>query len=128
MVKIVLTAVQEYRQHSMEFSSDVQSGREPLFPFSCFPSAVEANMEVSEERTLTLTSMPQSPLSQQPPKKSLAAALVESTKKQPVALVPKEISKLSLRFMPLFNPSLFPHKPPPTAVANRVLFTDAEDE
>lgn len=65
---------------------------------------------------------------QQPPKKTLAASIVESTKKQSIALVPKNISKLAQRFVPLFNPALFPHKPPPAAVANRVLFTDSEDE
>ena len=66
--------------------------------------------------------------SHQPPKKTLAAALVESTKKQSVALVHKEIVKLAQKFFPLFNSALFPHKPPPTPVANRVLFTDSDDE
>lgn len=71
--------------------------------------------------------VPSSP-SQQPPKKTLAASIVESVKKQSVALVPKDISKLAQRFFQLFNPTLFPHKPPPLSVANRVLFTDSEDE
>lgn len=65
--------------------------------------------------------------SQLPTKKSLAATLVENTKKQTVALVPMDITKLAQRFYPLFNLALFPHKPPVPAVANRVLFTDAED-
>ncbi|PKU72431.1 hypothetical protein MA16_Dca017920 [Dendrobium catenatum] len=64
---------------------------------------------------------------QQQPKKSLAATLVESTMKQSVALVPADIAKLAQRFLHLFNAALFPHKPPTPAVANRVLFTDAED-
>ncbi|PKA56748.1 hypothetical protein AXF42_Ash002051 [Apostasia shenzhenica] len=63
----------------------------------------------------------------QQPKKSLAATLVESTMRQSVALVPSDIAKLAQRFFHLFNAALFPHKPPTPAVANRVLFTDAED-
>ena len=64
----------------------------------------------------------------QRPKKTLAAMLVESTKKQSIALVQKEVAKLAQRFLALFNPALFPHKPPPAAVVNRILFTDSEDE
>ncbi|KAL5840440.1 hypothetical protein ACOSQ3_013111 [Xanthoceras sorbifolium] len=124
----VYNAVREYRQRRVESSSDILFEREPLFPFPSLPSLVEANGEVSKGRNLPPANTVPSSLSQQPSKKSLAAALVESTKKQSVALVPKEISKLVRRFFPIFNPSLFPHKPPPTAVANRVLFTDAEDE
>ncbi|CAA6653925.1 unnamed protein product [Spirodela intermedia] len=61
------------------------------------------------------------------PKKSLAATLVERTKKQSIALVPSDIASLAQTFHTLFNPLLFPHKPPPPPVANRVLFTDSED-
>lgn len=112
----------------MEFSSDIHFEKEPLFPFP-FISFVQADAEASKERTLSSANTTSSPCEQpQPQKKSSAAALVESTKKQSVALVPKDFSKLAQRFFPLFNPSLFPHKPPPMAVANRVLFTDAEDE
>lgn len=60
-------------------------------------------------------------------KKRIAAALAEKSKKQLIALVPKPIASLALRFFPIFNPALFPHKPPALSVANRVLFTDAED-
>lgn len=123
-----MTAVQEHRQRCLASGSDICFQREPLFPFPSFASLIEANSEVYKGRILptanTITSSP----SRQPPKRSLAAALVESTKKQSVALVPKEISKLARRFFSLFNPSLFPHKPPTPSVANRVLFTDAEDE
>ncbi|KAG6641690.1 uncharacterized protein LOC122275671 [Carya illinoinensis] len=125
----VYTAVQDYRQRQVKSGSDAPFVREPLFPFPCFPSYPEANCEVLRGPTIAsaVKTVPISPI-QQPPKKTLAAALVESTKRQSVALVPKEISKLAQRFFPLFNPSLFPHKPPPAAVVNRVLFTDAEDE
>ncbi|KAH9550582.1 hypothetical protein CY35_10G079500 [Sphagnum magellanicum] len=51
-----------------------------------------------------------------------------SKKKQSVALVPKGISKSVRRFLPLFNKGLFPNKAPPATTANRMLFTDAEDE
>uniref|UniRef100_A0A453QZQ1 Myb-like domain-containing protein n=1 Tax=Aegilops tauschii subsp. strangulata TaxID=200361 RepID=A0A453QZQ1_AEGTS len=64
---------------------------------------------------------------QSQPKKSLAATLFESTKKESVALVPFDIARLAQRFYPLFNFSLFPHKPPPAAMVSRLLFTDAED-
>ncbi|KAK1557939.1 hypothetical protein Q3G72_034534 [Acer saccharum] len=124
----VYTAVREYRQRRVESSSNIHFEREPLFPCPSSPSLVEANGEVSKGRNLPPANTVPSSVGQQPSKKSLAAALVESTKKQSVALIPKEISKLAQRFFPIFNPSLFPHKPPPMAVANRVLFTDAEDE
>lgn len=117
------TAVQDYRQRHVESSSDSPFAREPLFPLPCPPSYPEAN----SGRLPTASAIQPMP-SQQPPKKTLAAALVESTKRQSVAVVPKDIAKLAERFFPLFNPSLFPHKPPPAAVVNRVLFTDAEDE
>ena len=112
----------------MEATTDTQSEREPLFPLDN-PSSSEANGEVLRGTTARDTqTVPFSPISDQPPKKTLAAAIVERTKKQSVAPVPKEIAKLAQRFFPLFNPALFPHKPPPAPVANRVLFTDAEDE
>ncbi len=61
-------------------------------------------------------------------KKTMAAALVENTKKQSIAFVPKDVAKATRRFLPLFNKALFPHKAPPASTANRLLFTDAEDE
>ncbi|KAI0495032.1 hypothetical protein KFK09_025179 [Dendrobium nobile] len=97
------------------------SCKEPLF-----------SLPMPGESTSTLTTVLSSsscPLQsgQQQPKKSLAATLMESTMKQSVALVPADIAKLAQRFLHLFNAALFPHKPPTPAVANRVLFTDAED-
>ncbi|KAI3990758.1 hypothetical protein MKX01_023058 [Papaver californicum] len=92
--------------------------KEPLFPLPSFLSAPESNGGVlggcSSGNRL--------------PKKTLAASIVEFSKKQPVSLVPKEIVKLTQRFYPLFNSALFPHRPPPSSVVNRVLFTDNEDE
>jgi hypothetical protein len=61
-------------------------------------------------------------------KKTMAAALVENTKKQSIAFIPKDVAKATHRFLPLFNKALFPHKAPPASTANRLLFTDAEDE
>lgn len=111
----------------METGCDTRIEKESLFPLSGFPIATQSNSEVVSASTHSVINRVSSP-SQQPPKKTLAATLVESTKKQSVASVPKEIAKLAERFFPLFNPTLFPHKPPPAAVANRVLFTDSEDE
>ncbi|KAL6197632.1 hypothetical protein ACLB2K_033238 [Fragaria x ananassa] len=121
------TAVQRNRRRYRETISDICLEKEPLFPLLNFPLRDQANCEVvSGVGSSAANGSPCSP--SQPPKKSLAAAIVESTKKQSVALVPREIANLALRFYPLFNPSLYPHKPPPAAVTNRVLFTDAEDE
>ncbi|XP_035545499.1 uncharacterized protein LOC108982101 isoform X2 [Juglans regia] len=98
-----------------------------MFTLSCFPSYPKANCEVLRGPVVSaVKTVPSSP-NPVPPKKTLAAALVESTKRQSVASVPKEIAKLAQRFFPFFNPSLFSHKPPPAAVVNGVLFTDAED-
>lgn len=119
---IILTAVQENRRCFMETSFDTRAEKEPLFPL---PDS--RLYDVSGTSSSASNVVPSSP-SQQTPKKSLAATIVESTKKQSVALVPRAISKLAQRFFPLFNPALFPHKPPTGTIANRVLFTDAEDE
>ena len=62
------------------------------------------------------------------PKKTMAGALVYHTKLNGIALVPREISMIVSRFTPLFNPDMFPHKPPPAALAKRLLFSEAEDE
>lgn len=125
----VSIAVREYQRRHVESSCDSRFEREPLFSFPSFPSCSEATVQshtIGEVHNsacnLVVSSSPSAA------KKTFAATLVENTKKQSVALVPREIVKLAQRFVPLFNPSLFPHKPPPVAVANRVLFTDAEDE
>ena len=123
-----MTAVQEHRQRHLENSCATQYEKEPMFSLPCFPSMVEANNEALRGSALSAGCTVLSSVCQPPPKKTLAATLVEKTKKQSVAVVPKEIAKLAERFFPLFNPALFPYKPPPVAVANRVLFTDAEDE
>ena len=124
----LLTAMQEHQRQYIEAACDTGSKKEPLFPFHSSQSFAEANAEVLRETTPPTAKVPSYPAGDQPPKRTLAAALVERTKKQPVALVSKEIAKLAHRFLPLFNPALFPHKPPPAPVASRVLFTDAEDE
>ncbi|XP_077237707.1 homeodomain-like superfamily protein isoform X2 [Tasmannia lanceolata] len=119
----VSTAVREHTQRHVEASyADGHFERKPLFPFQSSASINEASNEYSK------ASSPSPGHLEQQPKKTLAASLVENTKKQTVALVPKSIAKLAQRFFPLFNSALFPHKPPPAAIANRVLFTDSEDE
>lgn len=121
----VATVVQDYRKRHVEFGEyHSQCEREPLFSLPVDPGlqAQKLARGVASSGTSVVSS------SQPQQKKTMAAALVESTKKQTVALVPKDIVKVVQRFNPLFNTAFFPHKPPPTATANRVLFTDAEDE
>ncbi|OVA08223.1 hypothetical protein BVC80_1101g26 [Macleaya cordata] len=125
----VAKAVQAHQQRYAEAIPDSHFERQPLFPLPNFPLSAESNNEVLRGAPSPGTGIVSSALPcNQQPKKTLAAALVESSKKQSVALVPKEIVKLAQRFYPLFNSALFPHKPPPASVVNRVLFTDAEDE
>ncbi|XP_059624204.1 uncharacterized protein LOC132267146 [Cornus florida] len=124
----VSTASWEYQSRQVEATCDTRLERVPLFPLPSFQSSTEANGEVRGTTSPAANPVPPSPASDLPPKKTLAAALVEKTKKQSVAVVPREIAKLAQRFFPLFNPALFPHAPPPASVVNRVLFTDSEDE
>ncbi|GMI93305.1 DUO POLLEN 3 [Hibiscus trionum] len=124
----VYSAVQEHRQQQLEAGCPAQYEKAPLFPLPCSPSMTEANNEASRSSTIPAGCIAPSQACQPPAKKTLAATLVEKTKMQSVAFVPKEIAKLAQRFFPLFNRALFPHKPPPVSVVNRVLFTDAEDE
>ncbi|XP_072979372.1 uncharacterized protein [Typha angustifolia] len=123
----VTASVLRYRQSHLEISADKSHlKREPLFPLPIVDCHMETDAILVGGSNASCTASPLSP-SQLQPKKSLAATLVESTKKQSVALVPVDIARLAQRFFPLFNAALFPHKPPVPAVANRVLFTDAED-
>ncbi|XP_048131823.1 uncharacterized protein LOC115725896 isoform X3 [Rhodamnia argentea] len=120
--------VKEQRRWHVESTCDIRSEREPLFPISSSLSAVEVDIQVlsGASPSNARTGSPSS--GHHPLKRSLAAAIVESAKKQSVALVERDVAKLAQIFFPVFNRALFPHKPPPSAVANRVLFTDAEDE
>ncbi|XP_040363250.1 uncharacterized protein LOC112202139 isoform X1 [Rosa chinensis] len=122
------TAVQGNRWRFKETISDICLEKEPLFPLPNFPSCAQACEVVSGMGSSAVNVVPSSP--SQPPKKSLATAIVESTKKRSSALVPREIANLAQRFYPLFNPALYPHKPPraPLQLSHRVLYTDAEDE
>ncbi|KAL6965441.1 hypothetical protein U1Q18_050250 [Sarracenia purpurea var. burkii] len=124
----VSIAVREYHRQHVQAACDTHFKKEPLFPFHCSQSFAEANADVVRGSTVPTQNLVSYSAGDQPPKKTLAAALVERTKMQSIALVPKDIAKLAERFFPLFNPALFPHKPPPAPVANRVLFTDSEDE
>lgn len=115
----ISVAVQEHQQRQLEVSYDATSNKECLFPFKSFHSSAESG-GVSSDPTPNKAS-------DQKSKRTTAAALVERCKEQSIALVPKEIAKLAVRFFPLFNPALFPHKPPSLSLANRVLFTESED-
>ncbi|KAK7359775.1 hypothetical protein VNO77_01740 [Canavalia gladiata] len=121
----IYSAAQEFRKRYIQSGCDSRVEKEPLFPF--VSSVAEANNEISSGTASGAVNAATTSPGQQP-KKTLAAMLVESTKKQSIALVPKEVAKLAQRFLSMFNPALFPHKPPPAAVVNRVLFTDSEDE
>lgn len=101
-----------------------QCEKEPLFAVRV-QSPKKAPVQIQQlhmlQAGLLMTPIPQV-------KKTMAAALVENTKKQSLALVPKDVAAAMQRFLPLFNKGLFPHKAPPSSTANRLLFTDAEDE
>ncbi|KAJ6804856.1 uncharacterized protein M6B38_185105 [Iris pallida] len=131
LVKSYMTDVSEaVLRHKQRYIQEVPDEdlltREPLFPLPVLPSPTDTIDDVSGGTTTVHSLLPPSP-GQVQPKKSLATTLVETTKKQSVALVPKDIAKSAQRFYALFNSALFPHKPPLPALANRVLFTDAED-
>ncbi|KAL6503132.1 hypothetical protein OROHE_023761 [Orobanche hederae] len=126
----VSSAVRAYEQYQIERGFDSGCQKEPLFPLHNFPCSAESDDQGEMENNAPDSNekLGSSP-SNQMPKKTMAATLLEKAKRnQPIALVPKEIAKLTQRFWPLFNPALYPHKPPPAALVNRVLFTDAEDE
>ncbi|WCJ20167.1 Homeodomain-like superfamily protein [Euphorbia peplus] len=125
----VSNAAEEYRKQHLNSGNGTWNEKEPLFHLPNVPPSGEAYGEVSKGNMApaTWSIVPCVP-GQSPPKKTMAASIVENTKKQSIAFVPKDISKLIQRFLPLFNTALFPHKPPPASVANRILFTDSEDE
>ncbi|KAF8030132.1 hypothetical protein BT93_E2536 [Corymbia citriodora subsp. variegata] len=123
-----LRIVQEQRRWHVESTCDIRSEREPLFPTASSLSTVGGDVQVLSGASPSNARAGSPSSGHHPLKRSLAAAIVESAKKQSVALVQKDVAKSAQIFFPLFNRALFPHKPPPSAVANRVLFTDAEDE
>jgi hypothetical protein len=104
-------------------TADKNRKKEPLFPSPVVNNCKEAS-NISQDRSNNVATASSGQLQQ---KKSLAATLLENNKKDTVALVPADIARLAQRFFSLFNFALFPRKPPPAAMANRVLFTDAED-
>ncbi|CAH9066125.1 unnamed protein product [Cuscuta epithymum] len=110
----VLNVVQEGKRRSLGATDEDNAENVPLFPACNRQQSAETNCHALSSSTAS--------------KKTLAASLVERAKKQSIALVPKQIAMLAKQFYPLFNPVLYPHKAPPAAVVNRVLFTDAEDK
>lgn len=115
--------MQDYQYRQVGGLNDSCLEKKPLFPVQNIHFTAEPDGRASSYSNIVPPSS-----SSQKSKKTLAAVLVEKAKKQEVAPVPNEIAKLAQRFYPLFNPALYPHKPPPAVVANRLLFTDAEDE
>lgn len=61
-------------------------------------------------------------------KKTMAAVMVESSKRDSISPVPTGVAAAVRRFEPHFNEAMFPHKAQPHSITSRVLFTDAEDE
>lgn len=88
----------------MKSSSDAPFERKPLFPLPSFPLYTEANSEVLRGPITSAVNMVSSTASQQLPKKTMAAALVESTMKKSVVFVTKEIVKLAQRFFSFLQP------------------------
>ncbi|KAK6148209.1 hypothetical protein DH2020_019121 [Rehmannia glutinosa] len=122
-------SVRAYERYQIELGFQNCCQKQPLFPLHNFPCSAESDDQGEMENNPPDSSgLLCSSSSNQMPKKTMAATLLEKAKNQSVALVPKEIAKLAQRFWVLFNPALYPRKPPPAALANRVLFTDAEDE
>ncbi|CAK9860777.1 unnamed protein product [Sphagnum jensenii] len=125
----IAQAVQDYRQRHVESGAyHAQCEREPMFSVQAY---ADQGMTKVTGQLHQLQLHPQAGMNSFPKptvKKTMAAALVENTKKQSIAFVPKDVAKATHRFLPLFNKALFPHKAPPASTANRLLFTDAEDE
>lgn len=103
----VFAAASDYMQRYLGAEKDRdQFELEPLFLLPRVSATGEAN-------NLTAQSSPASHLEQpSPTKKSWSSALVECSKKQSIALAPRAIVKLSQQFFHMFNPALFPRKPP----------------
>ncbi|CAM8967734.1 unnamed protein product [Rhodiola kirilowii] len=122
----VKTAMKDYQQRYLKDTCDTQFERE-----SMFPSFLDCTLGCADPKTGKVASCSDGSSSLpncQSLKKTFAAELIENSKKQPVALVPRVIGKLAQRFYAIFNPALYPRKPPPVVIANRVLFTTTEDE
>ena len=115
----------KHRKSHVDGTADKNRRKEPLFPSPVIYCQEASNISQDRSNSAPTASSVSSGQLQQ--KKSLAATLLENTKKDTVALVPADIAILAQRFFSLFNFALFPNKPPTAAMANRVLFTDAED-
>ncbi|CAO2177723.1 unnamed protein product [Urochloa humidicola] len=122
----VATVVVKHRKSHVDGTADKNRRKDHLFPSPVINNCIEAS-NISQDRSNNAPTASSVSSGQLQQKKSLAATLLENTKKDTVALVPVDIARLAQRFFSLFNFALFPHKPPPAAMANRVLFTDAED-
>ncbi|MCO5609482.1 hypothetical protein L7F22_063709 [Adiantum nelumboides] len=103
----VSKGVQEHRHQRSQISDTTDKAQKPLFPVSMIQVPFAQNCQR---------------------RKTMAGSLVEDTKLNGIILVPVVISSAISRFTALFDPMLFPYKPPPAALAKRLLFTEAEDE
>ncbi|MCO5588920.1 hypothetical protein L7F22_042881 [Adiantum nelumboides] len=103
----VSKGVQEHRHQRSQISDSTDKAQKPLFPVSMIQVPPAQNCQR---------------------RKTMAGSLVEDTKLNGIILVPAVISTAISRFTALFDPMLFPYKPPPAALAKRLLFTEAEDE
>ncbi|KAJ3693465.1 hypothetical protein LUZ60_008945 [Juncus effusus] len=122
----VTATVLKYRQCQLSSSPDKSfAKKEPLFPLPAITDnqiQSQSQPDASEESNNNNNNN-----TAKPPRKSMAAMLVEKTRRQTAALVPADVARLVGRFIGVFEEELVPRKPPPPSVANRVLFTDAED-
>uniref|UniRef100_A0A7N0UD07 Uncharacterized protein n=1 Tax=Kalanchoe fedtschenkoi TaxID=63787 RepID=A0A7N0UD07_KALFE len=121
----VKIATRDYQQRYLRDTSDSQFERESMFP--SFLDPTQGCADPTAARASSCSDNPSSLSSRQLPKKTFAAELIENSKKQPIAPVPRVICKLIQRFYAVFNPALYPRRPPPVVIANRVLFTSTED-
>lgn len=122
-----IAVVQESKLQNMDNGASYSKmEKEPLFAVQIEDQNSKSPSGQSQQPHLLQTRPLTPPFPQL--RKTMAAALVESTKKQSIALVLKDVAAAIQPFLPLFNRGLFPHKAPPASTANRLLFTDAEDE
>lgn len=122
-----IAVVQESKLQNMDSGASYSKNeKEPLFAVQIEDQSSKSPSGQTQQPPLLQTRPLTPPFPQL--KKTMAAALVESTKKQSIALIFKDVAAAIQRFLPLFNRGLFPHKAPPASTANRLLFTDAEDE
>eukprot|EP00250_Pteridium_aquilinum_P011431 c20064_g1_i1 orf=205-3705(+) len=109
-----------------DFLSDVAKGVEDIRQQRI--QSISDGMDYAQQPLFPVPAIQVSPAQPCQRKKTMAGTLVEDTKLNGIVLVPSEISVAVSRFAAVFCPNLFPYKPPPAALARRLLFSEAEDE